>query len=226
MKGNRLIKAAPKYQISFETGKLYKHLSPESKDTVYNAFFSWFSEARKRGAAYNEIPIDDSAFDDMETDCLNSMIENACDGLDNYWSRCKVSPELSETVSGSPRQSQAGSKESIDRIGETHLSSEERAPTIEMVVSFAKENGLRTDLAEKFVDYYTANGWLDGNGNSVTDWQAKYRIWVLNEKKTPKKTVTAQQFTQRTYTDAELEGEMSPLLREAIDRVKREENNE
>lgn len=42
----------------------------------------------------------------------------------------------------------------------------------------------------------------------------------------PPKTVTAQRFTQREYTDAQLDGEMSPLLAEMIRKVKDEDGME
>lgn len=42
----------------------------------------------------------------------------------------------------------------------------------------------------------------------------------------PPKTVTAQRFTQREYTDEQLDGEMSPLLAEMIRKVKDEDEME
>jgi DnaD/phage-associated family protein len=39
----------------------------------------------------------------------------------------------------------------------------------------------------------------------------------------PQKTVTAQRFTQREYTDEQLDGEMSPLLANALRKVQEED---
>ena len=44
------------------------------------------------------------------------------------------------------------------------------------------------DLAEKFVDHYTANGWKVGK-NPMKDWQATVRNWIRNSNNfTPKKS--------------------------------------
>jgi hypothetical protein len=37
--------------------------------------------------------------------------------------------------------------------------------------------------AGQFVDHYTANGWVQGRGKKIVDWQAACRNWVRNELK-------------------------------------------
>ena len=59
------------------------------------------------------------------------------------------------------------------------------APTIEEVQSYCSENGYSID-AQRFVDYYTANGWMVGK-NHMKDWQAAVRTWEQKDKK-PEKT--------------------------------------
>ena len=58
-------------------------------------------------------------------------------------------------------------------------------PTTEEVQSYCSENGYSID-AQRFVDYYTANGWMVGK-NHMKDWQAAVRTWVQKDKK-PEKT--------------------------------------
>ena len=51
-------------------------------------------------------------------------------------------------------------------------------PTIEEVKAYCVERKNNVD-AERFVDYYTANGWLVGK-NKMKDWKAAVRTWERN----------------------------------------------
>lgn len=57
------------------------------------------------------------------------------------------------------------------------------APTKEEVIAYCKERGNRVD-PERFIDYYTSNGWKVGK-NPMKDWKAAVRTW---ERTTPKAT--------------------------------------
>lgn len=59
-------------------------------------------------------------------------------------------------------------------------------PTLEEVKSYCLERNNNVD-AEKFVDYYTANGWVQGKGKPVKDWKACIRTWEKNTFEAPKK---------------------------------------
>lgn len=48
-------------------------------------------------------------------------------------------------------------------------------PTLEEVKDYCSERGNQVD-AERFVDYYTANGWKVGK-NPMKDWKAAVRTW-------------------------------------------------
>lgn len=52
-------------------------------------------------------------------------------------------------------------------------------PTIDEVSSYCKERGNKID-AQKFIDYYEANGWQVGR-NSMRDWKAAIRTWEKND---------------------------------------------
>lgn len=52
-------------------------------------------------------------------------------------------------------------------------------PTLEEVKAYCKERNNNVD-AEKFIDHYTANGWLVGR-NKMKDWKAAVRTWERNE---------------------------------------------
>ena len=61
-----------------------------------------------------------------------------------------------------------------------------KAPTVEEVAEYCSERGNNVD-AERFVSYYTANGWRGGK-NPMQDWRAAVQSWesngIANEKKT------------------------------------------
>lgn len=82
-------------------------------------------------------------------------------------------------TNGLPRLGE--SSEDKDSIGEcmaalpqtpAHFS----PPSVEEVKVYCESNGLRHINPQKFVDHYTANGWIRGN-TPVRDWQAIARIW-------------------------------------------------
>lgn len=54
-------------------------------------------------------------------------------------------------------------------------------PTVEDVRAYCLERGNQVD-PERFVDYYTANGWKVGK-NPMKDWKAAVRTWERDDKK-------------------------------------------
>ena len=53
-------------------------------------------------------------------------------------------------------------------------------PTLEEVMAYCQERNNGVDAIE-FVDYYTANGWVQGRqGKPVADWKACVRVWERN----------------------------------------------
>ncbi len=60
-------------------------------------------------------------------------------------------------------------------------------PTVAEVKTYCQERQNNVD-AERFVDYYTANGWKVGK-NSMKDWKAAVRTWERNDnQQKPKQT--------------------------------------
>lgn len=69
-------------------------------------------------------------------------------------------------------------------------------PTKEELTTFAKENNLRTDIVDKFLDYYEANGWKVGR-NPMKNWKASYRNWCRNNYDAPKNKGSGNPFKER-----------------------------
>lgn len=59
-------------------------------------------------------------------------------------------------------------------------------PTLEEVRAYCQERNNDVD-PEKFYDYYTANGWVQGKARKpIKDWKACVRTWERNEKQRDK----------------------------------------
>lgn len=56
-------------------------------------------------------------------------------------------------------------------------------PKIEEVQAYCKERNNNVD-AERFIDYYTSNGWMVGK-NKMKDWKSAVRTWERNGYSTP-----------------------------------------
>ena len=55
-------------------------------------------------------------------------------------------------------------------------------PTTEEVTAYCNERQNKVD-AERFVNYYEAQGWLLSNGRKMADWKAAVRRWEQRDKK-------------------------------------------
>lgn len=58
-----------------------------------------------------------------------------------------------------------------------------KPPTLEEVRAYCTERGNNVD-PQRFIDYYTANGWKVGR-NAMKDWRASVRTWEQREKQAP-----------------------------------------
>ena len=52
-------------------------------------------------------------------------------------------------------------------------------PTVEEVRAYCQERKNNVD-PERFHDYYSANGWVQGKGKPIKDWKAAVRTWERN----------------------------------------------
>ena len=89
-------------------------------------------------------------------------------------------------------------------------------PTQEEVSAYCRERGNKVD-AQRFVDFYAAKGWKVGN-QPMKDWKAAVRTWEQRDQQgaqRPVKTVSAQAYTQRTYSEDELLAIGDDLMAEA-----------
>lgn len=88
-------------------------------------------------------------------------------------------------------------------------------PSVEDVAAYCRERG-NSVSPQRFVDFYAAKGWKVGSA-AMKDWRAAVRNWEGRDEHPPdrRKTVGAQQYAQRSYTEAELTAVSDDLLAEA-----------
>lgn len=84
-------------------------------------------------------------------------------------------------------------------------------PSVDEVRAYCQERKNRID-PEAFVDYYTANGWVQGKGKPIKDWKATVRTWESREKKKrqddgPERLITSE-YARRSLERAQREAEM------------------
>ena len=84
-------------------------------------------------------------------------------------------------------------------------------PSVLEVAEYCVERNNGID-AETFVDFYTANGWMQGQGKPIKDWKACVRTWERREKEKktakPAKKNSFNNFEQRKYDYDELERQL------------------
>ena len=81
-------------------------------------------------------------------------------------------------------------------------------PTRQEAAVYCEEKGYKLDV-DRFIDYYTANGWMVGI-NKMKDWRAALRNWNRSQRQevTTKGKNTFNQFQQNGYDFDSLEKEL------------------
>lgn len=146
--------------------------------------------------------------------------ENAdenCDNLLSNDSNCNPS----DATRGNPPQSAADcrrsraesntnpiqyeSESNPNPKGNTARATRFTPPTVDDVKAYCSEHSYAVD-AQRFVDYYTANGWMVGK-NRMKDWQATVRTWASRDKQpAPSRTNPALNYEQRSHTEDDYSG--------------------
>jgi hypothetical protein len=119
--------------------------------------------------------------------------DSNCNQMNADDSKCPRNPIQSESESNPNRNAGKGAHVRFT------------PPTQEEVSAYCRERGNKVD-AQRFVDFYAAKGWKVGN-QPMKDWKAAVRTWEQRDQQgaqRPVKTVSAQAYTQRTYSEDEL----------------------
>lgn len=134
-----------------------------------------------------------------ETKYLEEKATLSLDGNKAYTEAVSdVYPECIQDVSkpepqvrlGKDRLSQDSVGEDIEDVPDInvgHKTTRKRfaPPNVEQVREYCWERGNSVD-PQRFVDYYSSNGWMVGK-NKMKDWKAAVRTWEQNDKGKPQK---------------------------------------
>ena len=123
--------------------------------------------------------------------------DSTCNQLKSDEINCSRNPIQSESKSNTKSKAEIGAQVRFT------------PPTVGEVAGYCMERGNGVD-AEQFVDFYSSKGWKVGS-QPMKDWKAAVRTW---EKRDGGKTVSAQAYNQRTYTEDALDAVGDDLMAE------------
>lgn len=116
-----------------------------------------------------------------ETKYIEEKAQLALDQNNAYTEAESLYTECIQAVSKVETQDRLGK----DRLGKDRLDNADKPqrsrfipPTLEAVIAYCQERSNGVD-AERFIDYYNANGWRVGK-NPMKDWKAAVRTWEKN----------------------------------------------
>lgn len=78
-------------------------------------------------------------------------------------------------------------------------------PTLENVSEYCREMGYTNVDAERFIDFYTSNGWMVGK-NRMKDWKAAVRNWDRREKNPQRQDGAAEVAKKNRFHNLEEHG--------------------
>lgn len=94
----------------------------------------------------------------------------------------------------------------IDKGNMRKTASRFTPPTLDEVKAYCLERNNNVD-AQRFIDYYTANGWKVGR-NAMKDWKAAVRTWERDDKPAPKQSAVSNsskdEYMTHAYTEEQL----------------------
>lgn len=129
--------------------------------------------------------------------------------------RTKLEPNLNQSgTKAEPKRTNPEPNDNVnDNVNDIKESEEKKPrfypPTLEELKKYIADNKYNVD-PERFIDYYTANGWTVGK-NRMKDWKAAVRNWDRSQKSggRMRQESTAKtkfsNFEQRSYDYAALE---------------------
>lgn len=149
---------------------------------------------------YSELGIEPD-FDDVALDLAFAFIRQTMDSCAERWEEIREKRAAAGSAGGRRRaenakqmqanQANASKPSELELEPELELELEQKnkgtrsrfqRPTVEDVQEYCLQSGYRID-AQHFIDYYEANGWVQGKGKPIKDWRACVRTWASRDKK-------------------------------------------
>jgi len=87
-----------------------------------------------------------------------------------------------------------------ESIGKDNNKTRFARPTIQEIKDYCAERKNNVD-AERFYDFYEANGWVQGKGKPIKDWKACVRTWERKEATQPKRSDIIPEYNEAVNPD-------------------------
>lgn len=98
---------------------------------------------------------------------------------DNYVTKCDISVTECDTEIEKDKELDKEIDKDICADAPKRTRSQFKPPTLEEVQVYCRERNNKVD-AERFIDYYSSNGWMVGK-NKMKNWKAAVRTWERNQ---------------------------------------------
>lgn len=172
LKGNELLVYAIIFGFSQAdetafTGGL-QYLADWTNSTKQGVIKNLKSLIDKGFIAKNERYINGIKFCEYRSTLFNGVLNKSTENTEN---------ELNAVERGI-KQSLPNNKSDTELFNNQNNNKRFTPPTVEEVAAYCRERKNNVD-PQKFVDYYTANGWKVGR-NNMKDWRAAVRTWERN----------------------------------------------
>lgn len=140
--------------------------------------------------------------------------EKARKSIEARWEKAKANngenTNVIRTYNGSNTIKEKESKENKNESKEKEIvkkpSSRFTPPTLDEVKAYCSERNNNVD-AQRFIDYYTANGWKVGR-NAMKDWKAAVRTWERDKNIVSKQSAvygsSKDEYMTHAYTEEQL----------------------
>ena len=202
----------PNVSISDGGLRLFEALRPEEKEEVFQHFMTHWDAVRVKSISSDEIP-ELPRLERRMANCLEAMCQSADEGIANYWKiverNNRNAPRDKQPVVIQSLSSGEQINNPLNQLTNEPINQPSNHPTINEIEAFCKENNLVSVDVQGFWETMERQGWRSKDGRPVEDWKSLLRSWGRT------KTVSAQQYTQRQYSEEELLAVSDDLIEEA-----------
>ena len=198
----------PNARLSDGGLRMFECLNPEEKDVVFRHFMEHWDAARIKNVCPDDIP-ELPKLDRRLSNCLEALCQSADEGISDYWKITERNARNAPKASGQPLDndwSTAGKP--INKPINQLTNKPPNQPTFVEIETYCRENALTVD-AQAFWEIMEKQGWRGRDGRPVEDWKILLRSWGKG------KMVSAQQYSQRNYSESELLAVSDDLMEEA-----------
>lgn len=174
-----------------------RHLSPADKGFLFDAMMTYAETGEEPDdlpeMAHVMWPVAKRDIDHTIMESLNRSNNGKKGGRGNKaeesnekQEKANESKEKQDEAEESRKEKKRNEMKGNETKGKDIVRLEPRArfipPTADQVVAYCNERGVWLIDPQRFIDYYSARGWILTNGKKMVDWKAAVRLWEKNER--------------------------------------------